>query len=202
MKTLKNYGWELTHGTAIAAVIITLAVAIRLTGTPLIENQPASKATGAVANPSPLTSAATVPMNPAVAGFPAPDATPSDPHEVIVGPTGISNRYKLLSVDPKPRSSTSDDLTVKLHVQSLAMDNLVSPFESSMFELKSPGLDPIHPRNPFRSPLPSGTRRNYEIVFSIPKALNLSHATLLIHYYNYQNEIPLDLTIIPAHAPE
>jgi len=167
---------------------------IHVTGTPRSETRPPPMTTAIAPGASSWMSGAPGrPASPTPVPPSRPNTTLTDPHEVIVGPNSISNRYKLLSVDRKPRSRTSDDLTVKLHVESLAMENLVSPFESGMLDLQSPGLAPVHPRNPFRSPLPSGSTRNQEIVFSIPTTLNLNHATLQIHYYNYQNEIPLDL---------
>lgn len=97
-----------------------------------------------------------------------------------------------LSVDRKPVSSKSDELIVRLHVESLAMENLVSPFESDMLEIRSQGLQPISPSTPFHLPIPSGNNRNHELVLSVPPNLSLKHATLQIHYYNYQGEIPLN----------
>jgi hypothetical protein len=60
-----------------------------------------------------------------------------------------------------------------------------------MLDITSQGLKPISPSTPFRLPVPSGSTRDQEIVFSIPPSLNLNHATLRIHYYNYQGEIAL-----------
>jgi hypothetical protein len=73
------------------------------------------------------------------------------------------------------------------------MENLVSPFESDMLELSTPGQAPIHPSTPFRHPLPGGNSLNQDVVFTIPPTLVLSHTTLQIHYYNYRNELPLEL---------
>lgn len=181
---MKNYSWELTHGAAIVAAIATLAVVIRLTGTARIEaRSPSAKIAGSATDPSPLNPGTPAPPTAPIAASSQHSATPPvDPHEVIVGPNSISNRYNFLSVNRKPRSPTLDELTVPLHVESLAMENLVSPFEFGMLELKSEGLDPIHPRSPFRSPLPSGSSRNQEIAFNIPSHLSLNHASLQIRY--------------------
>jgi hypothetical protein len=88
-------------------------------------------------------------------------------------------------------SSKSGELVMRLHVESLAMENLVSPFESGMLDITSPGLQPINPSTSFSFPVPSGSTRDQDIVFRIPPSLNLSHATLRIRYYNYQGEIQL-----------
>lgn len=85
-----------------------------------------------------------------------------------------------MSVERKPGPSGSDDLTVKLHVQSLALENLVSPFESDMLELKSPGAQPINPTAAFRTPIPSGSSLDQTITFQIPAATSLEHTTLQI----------------------
>ena len=83
-------------------------------------------------------------------------------------------------------------LILSLHVESLATDGLVSPFESGMLEIRGPGIPPIKPSTPFRSPVPSGSSRNRDVAYSIPSTLNLDQATLRIHYFNYENEIALD----------
>jgi hypothetical protein len=121
------------------------------------------------------------------------DSQRSDPHEVIVGPSGISNRYTLMSVERRPGQSKGDKLIISLHVESLAAETLVSPFESDMLDIKSPGLQPITPSAAFHQPIPSGESRNQEIAFNIPPSLILNRATLCIHYYNYESEIPLSV---------
>jgi len=72
----------------------------------------------------------------------------------------------LLSVERKPMSPAVDELTIKLRVESLAMENLVSPFESDMLELAAPELTSLHPKTSFRHPVPS--RRS-------PSRVNISH---------------------------
>ena len=197
MKPLNKLSWEATHITVIAGVIASLALLTALTGTPR------SKGAFATAPPTlpPYPSPASVPVKaqsaPAAQEVeastqPRTTASPhSDPREVIVGANGISNRYRLMSVERKAMSSASDQLTIRLRVESLAMEPLVSPFESDMLEIKSPGLQPIAPSTSFRLPIPSGNSRSQDIAFSIPHGLNLNNATLRIHYYFHESEIPL-----------
>ena len=116
----------------------------------------------------------------------------SDPRVIVVGPRDISNRYTLLGVNRKSISRTNDELTVRLRVESLAMEPLVSPFESDMMELHGRELKSIKPMTPFHHPVPGGDSLNQEVVFSIPTEMGLSDTTLQIHYYNYQAEIPLN----------
>ncbi len=94
-------------------------------------------------------------------------------------------------MDRKPVSPTRDELIIRLHVDSLATEPLVSPFESDMLSLSGWEMEPINPTTKVRHPVPSGNSLNQDVVFSIPTSLDLNRATLQIHYYNYQNEIPL-----------
>ena len=189
MTVIKKYSWEVTHIASITAVIITLTLVTHLIGTPRVDGPSAGSA--ATNNAKPMFPGR--PAHPVSTQPGAPSSRHHDPREIVVGASGISNRYTLLSVARKPVSSKSDELTVRLHVESLATEPLVSPFESDMLEIRSQELQPINPNTPFRSPIPSGVSRNQDVVFSIPPSLNLDHATLQIHYYNYQNEIPLNL---------
>lgn len=79
-----------------------------------------------------------------------------------------------------------DDLVITLHVE-----NLVSPLASDIVGLESLGSKSINPSTAFRRPMPGGTTLSQEIVFSVPSSLNLNDATLRIHYYNCEGEIPL-----------
>lgn len=119
------------------------------------------------------------------------NSRPSDPNEVIVGPSGISNRYKLRNIQ-RQKGSEQDVLVISLHVESLASESLVSPFESDMLEIHSSGMPPVKPSMPFRSPVPSGNSQDREVVFRVPPTLSLDRATSRIHYYNYEKEIPLN----------
>lgn len=42
-----------------------------------------------------------------------------------------------------------------------------------------------------RLPLPGGGSRNQDIAFRVPAGFRLQDATLRIHYYNYEHEVPL-----------
>lgn len=189
MSFLDKYRWEATQIAVIAGVIITLTLVTGLFGVPRGERAYTLAPTALSKSMPPPAVVTTQPVS-------APQsAQPSDPHEVIVGASGISNRYTLLSMERKAVPSKGEELILKLHIESLAMEPLVSPFESDMLEIRGPGLQPIAPSTAFRRPIPSGESRNQEIVFSIPQGLNLSDATLRIHYYNYESEIPLNLPL-------
>jgi hypothetical protein len=181
MSLLKDHSWEATHIVAIVVAIATLALVTHLTGAPRVDSPALNATSVSAARPAQVST-----------GSGAARAQQSDPREIIVGPSGISNRYTLLDVDRKPISSERDELIVKLRVKSLATDNLVSPFESNMLEIKSSGLPPINPSTVFNHPIPSGSSLNQDIVFRIPTSVSLKGMTLRIHYYNYQNEISLD----------
>jgi len=186
MTLLKKYSWEVTHITSILAAITTLTLAIHLTGTPRLDTHAPERATAALSIPA--THTVHVSSHPGAA-----PSERSDPREIIVGPTSISNRYTLLRMDRKSISPTKDELVLRLHVDSLATDPLVSPFESDMLSLNAWEMDPINPTTKFHHPVPSGNSLNQDVVFSIPASLDLNRATLQIHYYNYQNEIPLSV---------
>ena len=196
MTFLNKYRWEATHVAVIAGVITTLTLATGLFGAPRGATPQAGSAPPNLQKLMPSPSATTAQSGPPAQAIQASTAShQSDPSEITVGASGISNRYRLLSVERKPGSSKSDELTVRLHVVSLAMEPLVSPFESDMLEIRSPGLQPINPSTSFRLPIPSGESRNQDIVFNIPQGLDLNRATLQIHYYNDQSEIPLSLAL-------
>jgi hypothetical protein len=191
MTVPKKYSWEVTHIMSIMGVIILLTLVTHLIGTPRVDGPSAGNAT---ANGAKSTRSGKSAHPLGVSAQPeVPPPHHSDPREIVVGASGISNRYTLLSVARKPISSKRDELTVRLHVESLATEPLVSPFESDMLEIRSPGQQPITPSSSFRLPIPSGNSRNQDIAFSIPSSLHLEGATLQIHYYSYQNEIPLNL---------
>jgi hypothetical protein len=189
MNAFRKYKWQAAHVTIIVGVITTLALVTHLTGTPRPRIHPSGTAAPLSSVPMSVHPArpAQVSSRPRASGSP-----PSDPREVVVGPSGISNRYNLVSADRKPVSSTVDELTVRLHVMSLATENLVSPFESDMLDITSPGLQPIYPGTSFHTPIPAGNSQNKDVAFYIPASLSLKKAALNIHYYNYQKQIPLD----------
>jgi hypothetical protein len=196
MAPVDQYRWETIRVATIVATIATMVLLGRLA------RDPAAEARQAQREQQLFEKLTTAPTIPAVRAFPASDAAalnpgqpvaspPSDPSEVTVGASGISNRYKLERVDRK-KETAHDVLIVSLHVESVATEGFVSPFESDMLEISSPDMQPIKPNAPFRSPIPSGNSRNREIGFNVPPTLNLDRASLRIHYYNYENEIPLN----------
>ena len=197
MTPLEKHKWEATHLAIIAADILALALITHLLSAPLFSSRhrpnfpavpqtPASVSATDGIQPIPFRPVATDHYQPTPAA-----SRPSDPNEITVGPSGINNRYKLTSVARRKDSPQGDKLVLTLHVESLATDPMVSPFESDMLEIHIPGQPPIKPNTPFRSPIPAGNTRNQDIAFSIPSSLSLDRATLQIHYYNYQDELPL-----------
>ena len=203
MILLKKYRWETTHITVIAAVITILLLLSGVTGvepgdTPQLASKTPSRQARLPFHPTPTDITPSVP-GPAsahpkrrTARAQPTEAQPTDPREITVGDRSISNRYRLVSVERRSKPSGSDELVVMLHVKSLALENLVSPFESDMFEVRGPGLpQPISPSVAFHLRIPSGESRDQEVAFNIPSGLSVDHATLRIHYYNYENELPL-----------
>jgi hypothetical protein len=185
---------------AIAGVVTALALVAHVCGVSRGKNLVAGSAAAVLPKYMTSPSVVTAPPVPATRGVQVSTrngssiSEQSDPREITVGPSGISSRYRLLSVERKPVSSKGDKLTVKLHVESLAIENLVSPFGSDMLEITGPGPQPITPHRSFNLPIPSGHSRNQDIVFSVPPSLSLSHSVLRIHYYNHQSEIPINVS--------
>ena len=211
MTIMEKYKWEVTRSTVVGAIIMALAVVTHLFSTPrsdfpLSGNARSGNARPAAANVQ-LTSPSHTQSLPADTTVPLPDPNPtqrpatreavatppSDPRQFSVGPNEIANHYTLLAVERKQVSPEDDQLIVRLHIESLATDPLVSPFESDMLEIRSPGSQPIKPSAAFRLPLPSGSSRNQDIAFRLPAGFLLKEATLRIHYYNYEHEVPLRL---------
>jgi hypothetical protein len=197
MTLMEKYKWEATRSTMVAAIIMALAVVTHLAGTPrsafradgharLTPPNHTQSPTVDTTVPLPVHHANQPPAKRETAATP-----PSDPREFSVGPNEIANRYTLLGVERKQVSPEDDQLVVRLHIESLATAPLVSPFESDMLEISSPGLQPIKPSTSFRHPLPSGSSRNKDIAFRLPAGFLLKGATLRIHYYNYEHEVPL-----------
>ena len=194
MAPAKDYRWEAARVATILGIIVTLALQARLTRAPVAAtHQPLKVPDFGKLAQVPTVGAGRYASAPAVASdSPQPvSSEPSDPGEMIVGPTGLSNRYTLRSVERR-KESAHDVLIVSLHVESLATEGLVSPFESDMLEIDRPGVAPIKPGTPFRSPIPSGNSRDRDVAFNIPSTSSLDRATLRIHYYNYEKEIPLN----------
>ena len=198
MTVMEKYRWEVTGSAIVASAIMALIVVTRLIDTPSSEMPAAKNAHPTSANHVRFPSDTSVPFpDPNPIQLPAKRAPvaspPSDPRTFSVGPNEIANRYTLLGVGRKQISPEHDDLIVRLHIESLATDPLVSPFESDMLEITSPGSQPIKPSTPFRLPVPGGSSRNQDISFRLPAGFPLKEATLRIHYYNYEHEVPLSL---------
>jgi hypothetical protein len=98
-----------------------------------------------------------------------------------------------MSANRRPATPTSDKLTLGIRVTSHAVADLVTPFQSEMFEVRLPDLDPINPEHSFSHPVPAGNTREEDIAFAIPSKAKLDEAVLRIHYYNELKEIPLSL---------
>lgn len=116
---------------------------------------------------------------------------PSDPLEVVIGPSAISGQFRLLKADRATATPTSDKLTLRVRVVSRAVADLVTPFQSEMLEVRSDGLEPIGPDRAFSYPVPAGDTRDEDVVFTIPRGLKVDGAILRVHYYNEVKEIPL-----------
>jgi hypothetical protein len=212
--TLQRFGWEVSLVALISALIVILAAVTRLFGHPrapdqtMADTSTISKSTSRrfLANslpadlprPDPTEALpARTPRTPVRSGR-RPSQT-SDPHQVIIGPNTISGRFILLANNRRRTGLTTDELTLRLRVVSLAAANLVTPYQSWMLEVRAPGQAPIQPKEPFSHPVPAGDTREDEITFTIPSDLSLDHGTLSINYYNETKTIPLDL---PTHTLE
>ena len=210
--TLQRFGWEVSLVALISAVIVTLATVTRLFGHPhapdqtMADTSTISKSTSRrfLANslpadlPRPDPTEALPPQVPrATARSGRRPSQAPDPHQVIIGPDTISGRFILLASNRSRTGPTSDELSLRLRVVSLAAANLVTPYQSWMLEVRAPGQAPIKPDKSFSSPVPAGNTREDEITFTIPSDLSLDHGTLNINYYNETKAIPLDL---PIHA--
>ena len=189
MTLLEKHRWEVTHIAIIAGVIITLALVMHVLGVSRGENPAVGSAAAALPknfSSSSVVTAPSVPAAPSVQGSTqhgVATSQQSDPRTITVGPSDISNRYTLVSAERKSVSPKNDELIIRLHVESLVMENLVSPFGSDMLEITGPGLQPISPSAAFHLSIPSRNTRNQDIVFSIPQGMSLNDATLRIHYY-------------------
>ena len=86
---------------------------------------------------------------------------------------------------------------MRLRVVSLAVADLVTPYQSGMLHVQAPGQAPILPRDSFSHPVAAGNSREDDIVFTVPSTLDPNHSTLNISYFNEAKTIPLDL---PPHA--
>jgi hypothetical protein len=196
---LKNYGWETSLFTIIGAVILTLVLVTHLRKSVRTSDHPPADATETPKHDPWQPSATRAPAlsTPRTDRPARRPSRPSDPREVVIGPNTISGRFILLASNRRQTTPTSDELILRLRVVSLAIANLVTPFQSGMLEVRVPGEQPIHPQQAFSHPVPAGNTRDEDIVFAIPSSLSLDHGTLRIEYFNEAKEIPLSLTPRP-----
>ena len=212
-RILQKYGWEASVIGIIGVMIATLGLVTHLTppGVPLdADPNGISKLAlpqsplGRVSGSSMRQSGKGASQDRHHGGSPARNSPPprSDPLEVVIGPNSISGRFILMGVDRKPVTSTSDNLTLRLRVVSLAVADLVTPFQSTMLEVQMDGQEPIQPQLAFSHPVPAGNHWDQNVGFSIPSGPSLAHATLRIHYYPEAKEIPLDLPprVLPSQT--
>jgi hypothetical protein len=204
----QKYGWEIGLVAVIGSVVTALTVVTHLYRPPVRSDQAMAEDPGtSMSNrwqPSPPGTSA-LPRPSAPKGITSQRASGTDlstrrplqsvdPDEVVVGPATISGRFILLRSERRRTTPTSDELILRVRVVSLAVADLVTPFQSGMLEVRSPGLEPINPERPFSYPVPAGDTRDEDIGFTIPSGLSLDQATLRIHYYNDLKEIPLGLS--------
>lgn len=166
MTLLQKHHWKATHITIIVRVIAALVLGRYLFGISphgAHYNGSPQFPTTKLTPHSSADTAQIAPLSPAIsahAGQGAGDSSPTDPREITVGPSGISNRYRLLSLVRKTGRPEGNDLVITLHVESLAAENLVSPFASDMMEMESPSPQSIRPSIAFHRPMPGGTSLN------------------------------------------
>jgi hypothetical protein len=202
-RPLQRYGWETALSVIIAAEIATLAVVTHLS----VPARPSDHPTADVTATPKLKSWQPLPggvrtLSTGDTERPARRSSPPpDPYEVVIGPNTIAGQFILMSTTRKQATPTSDELTLRLRVVSLAAANLVTPFQSGMVEVRTQGQDPIHPQHDFSHPVAAGDSREEDITFTIPPSLSLDHSTLRIQYFNEMKEIPLNLPPRPGRRP-
>lgn len=209
MNTPQRYIWEGTLAGIIGGLIIILTLVTHLTARPERPERgglgPTVRSDTPAFHPIPDPQPATATTTPIQSWAPPKAAVttrtarrpskPSDPLQVVLGPSSISGQFRLLTINRTPATPTSDRLTLGLRVASRAVADLVTPFQSTMLELHSHALAPISPEHPFSYPVSAGNTRDEDIVFLIPSDLDLNHTVLRIHFYNELKEIPLNLAL-------
>ena len=184
---LKKYAWEGSLVAIIGGVIMVLTLVSHLTARPDAETS-AHTRLGRVPSVSTIR-----PASAAASRKPVVVAKPSNPLEVVIGPSSIGGQFTLLAAKRITATPTLDKLTLRLRVVSRAVADLVTPFQSVMLEVRTLGLEPIAPEHPFSHPVPAGNTRDEDIAFMVPASLNLDRAALRVHFYNEQKDIPLGL---------
>jgi hypothetical protein len=198
---LRRYSWETTLIGVIGIVIATLGLVTHLIPphTPL-DQSPAATSKFSSMHSLPANTAGALALPPVKSASPnkghtvsSSRAPPPDPHVVVIGPNSIRGRFTLLGINRKPSLSGTDELTVRLRVASLALPDLVTPFQSAMLEVRTEEQEPMKPAQEFSHPVPAGDHWDQDVVFNVPSNFRQTHATLRIHYYPESKEIPLDL---------
>ena len=198
---LRRYSWETTLIGVIGVVVATLGLVTHLIPphTPLDQSPAATSKFGSL-HSLPASTARTLALPPVKSAsqnkghtVSSSRASPSDPRAVVIGPNSIRGRFTLLGINRKPSLSGTDELTLRLRVASLALPDLVTPFQSAMLEVRTEEQEPIKPAQEFSHPVPAGDHWDQDVVFNVPSNLQQTHATLRIHYYPESKEIPLDL---------
>jgi hypothetical protein len=121
----------------------------------------------------------------------------SDPRVIVIGPNSIRGRFTLENIARKRGRSGSDELTLRLRVDSLALTDLVTPFQSAMLEVRMEGEEPLRPKQEFSHPVSAGDHWDQDVDFNIPPDARQTRVTLRIHYYPESKEIPL---VLPPQA--
>ena len=182
---LKQYAWE---GTLVATLVGVIMIRIVVTHLIARPNPPTSPYTGL--SPVPAVSIRQ-PTRAAASRHPVAPAKPTNPLEVVLGPPSIGGQFTLLAANRTTATPASDKLTLHLRIASRAIGDFVTPLQYVTLELYTPGLDPIALEHPFSHPIPAGNTRDEDIAFIIPATLRVDRATLRIHFYNEQKDIPL-----------
>lgn len=186
---LKKYAWEGILVAILTAVVIVLTVAPHLTARPGLPSSAQTGLGGVPAVSTILPTSAPARRKHVVA------AKPSNPLEVVLGPSSIDGQFTLLAVNRITATPTSDKLTLRLRIVSRAVADLVTPIQYVTLEVYTPGLEPIALEHPFSRPLPAGNTQEQDIAFTVPANLNLNRTVLRIHFYNEQKDIPLGLLL-------
>jgi hypothetical protein len=197
----RQYGWETTLIGVIGIVIATLGLVTHLIPThPPSDQSPTATSKFGSLQPVPASTTGTLALPPVKSGslnkghkVSSSRAPPSDPRVVVIGPNSIRGRFTLLGINRKPGISGSDELTLRLRVASLALPDLVTPFQSVMLEVRTEEQGPIQPEHEFSHPVSAGDHWDQDVVFGLPPNFRRTHAMLRIHYYPESKEIPLDL---------
>lgn len=184
---LRKYLWEGILVAILTGVIIFVTVVTHLIARPDLPSSAQMGLGGVPSVPTIPPTSAPAPRKHVVA------AKPSNPLEVVLGPSSIDGQFTLLAVNRITTTPTSDKLTLRLRIVSRAVADLVTPIQYVTLEVYTPGLEPIALEHPFSHPVPAGNTQEDDIAFTVPANLNLDHAVLRIHFYNEQKEIPLGL---------